>query len=112
MVCKSCEERREWMEKQIATARERTASKIARIRSLVNKVIGAEPSVDSTEHNTDSADSEQGSDNPGSTGTKQRTTVATKRTGTRKPKVENVGLENETTNTQAEASTTENAKAE
>ncbi|WP_312056854.1 hypothetical protein [Acinetobacter courvalinii] len=92
MVCKSCEERREWMEKQIATARERTAEKIARIRSLVNKVIGAEPGVDSTEHNIDSADSEQGSDNPGSTGTEQRAPVATKRAGRGKAKVENVGL--------------------
>lgn len=111
MVCKSCEERREWMGKQIATARERTAEKIARIRGFVNKVIGTEPGSDSTEHNPDSADSEQGSDNLGGTGTEQRTPVATKRTGRGKAKVENAGLDNETTSTQAETTGTENTKA-
>lgn len=71
MVCKSCEERREWMRVQYERAKERTAQKIANLRGLTNKVIGAERSSDSTEHNADSADSEQGSDNPGSIGTKQ-----------------------------------------
>lgn len=88
MVCKSCEERREWMVKQIERARERTAQKIASLRGLANKVIGTELSSDSTEHNTDSADSEQGSDNPSSTRTEQRTPVATKRAGRGKTKVE------------------------
>lgn len=78
MVCKSCEERREWMRVQYERAKERTAQKIASLRGLANKVIGAELGGNSTEHNTDSADSEQGSDNPSSTRTEQRTTVATK----------------------------------
>lgn len=88
MVCKSCEERREWMVKQIERARERTAQKIASLRGLANKVIGTELSSDSAEHNTDSASSEQGSDNLGSTGTEQRSHVATKRAGRGKTKVE------------------------
>ncbi|KXZ72155.1 hypothetical protein [Acinetobacter venetianus] len=85
MACKSCEERREWMVKQIERARERTAAAINRIRGIADKDSGAE-------HNTDSADSEQGSDNLGSAGTEQRTPVATKRAGRGKTKVENVGL--------------------
>ena len=100
MVCKSCEERREWMRVQYERAKERTAKAINRIRGIADKDSG-------TEHNTDSADSEQGSDNSDSTGTEQRTTVATKRAG-RSAKVENVGLDNETTNTQAETTDTEN----
>lgn len=108
MVCKSCEERREWIRVQYERAKERTAQKIASLRGLANKVIGTEQRADSTEHNIDSADSEQGSDNPSGTGTEQRTGVATKRTGRRKTQVENVGLDNETTNTQAEATGTEN----
>lgn len=105
MVCKSCEERREWMRVQYERARKRTAKAINRIRGIADKDSG-------TEHNTDSADSEQGPDNTGSTGTEQRTPDATKRTRDRTAKVENVGLENETTNTQAETTGTENAKAE
>ena len=75
------------------------------IRGIADKDSG-------TEHNTDSADSEQGSDNTGSVGTEQRTTVATKRAGRGKTKVENAGLDHETTNTQAETTGTENTKAE
>lgn len=105
MVCKSCEERREWMRVQYERAKERTAKAINRIRGIADKDSG-------TEHNTDSADSEQGSDNPGGTGTKQRTAVTTRRAGRGKAKVENVGLVNETTNTQAETTGTENTKAE
>lgn len=105
MVCKSCEERREWMRVQYERARKRTAKAINRIRGIADKDSG-------TEHNTDSADSEQGSDNPSGTGTEQRTPVATKRTRVRAAKVENVGLANETSNTQAETTGTENAKAE
>lgn len=105
MVCKSCEERREWMRVQYERAKERTAEAINRIRGIADKDSG-------TEHNTDSADSEQGSDNFGSTGTEQRTPVATHGTRVRTTKVENVGLDNETTNTQAETTGTENAKTE
>ena len=105
MVCKSCEERREWMRVQYERAKERTTKAINRIRGIADKDSG-------TEHNTNSADSEQGSDNPDSTGTEQRTTVATKRAGRRSTKVENVGLDNETTNTQAETTGTENTKTE
>ena len=82
MTCKSCEERREWMITQYERARERTAKAINRIRGIADKDIG-------TEHNTDSTDSKQGSDNPSSTGTEQRTPVATKRTGRRTAKIEN-----------------------
>lgn len=82
MVCKSCEERREWMRVQYERAKERKAQAIKRIRGIADKDSG-------TEHNTDSADSEQGSDNPSSTGTEQRTPVATKRTRVRTTKVEN-----------------------
>lgn len=85
MVCKSCEERREWMRVQYERARERTANAINRIRGIAGKDSG-------TEHNPDPADSKQGSDNPSSTGTEQRTTVATKRAGRRSTKVKNVGL--------------------
>lgn len=81
MVCKSCEERREWMRVQYERAKERTAKAINRIRGVANHDSG-------TEHNTDSADSEQGSDNPSSTRTEQRTPLATKRTGRGKTKVE------------------------
>lgn len=81
MVCKSCEERREWMRVQYERAKERTAAAINRIRGIADKDSG-------TEHNTDSAYSEQGSDNPNSTGTEQRTPTATKRAGRGKPKVE------------------------
>ena len=107
MGCKSCEERREWMRVQYERAKERTAKAINRIRGIADKDSG-------TEHNTDSADSEQGSDNPGGTGTEQRTPVTTKRAGRgrAKAKVENVGLVNETTNTQAETTGTENTKTE
>ena len=101
MGCKSCEERREWMRVQYERAKERTAKAINRIRGIADKDSG-------TEHNTDSADSEQGSDNPGGTGTEQRTPVTTKRAGRGKAKVENVGLVNETTNTQAETTGAEN----
>ena len=101
MVCKSCEERREWMRVQYERAKERTAKAINRIRGIADKDSGAE-------HNINSADSEQGSDNPSSTGTEQRTPVATKRAGRGETKVENVGLVNETTNTQAETTGTEN----
>jgi len=105
MVCKSCEERREWMRVQYERAKERTTKAINRIRGIADKDSG-------TEHSTDSADSKQGSDNSGSTGTEQRTTVATKRAGRGKTKVENVGLDNEATNTQAETASAENNKAE
>lgn len=101
MVCKSCEERREWMRVQYERAKERTAKAINRIRGIADKDSG-------TEHNTDSADSKQGSDNPSSTGTEQRTTVAAKRAGRGETKIKNVGLDNETTNTQAETTDTEN----
>ena len=89
------------MRVQYERAKERTTKAINRIRGIADKDSG-------TEHNTDSADSEQGSDNSDSTGTEQRTTVATKRAGRRSTKVENVGLDNETTNTQAETTGTEN----
>lgn len=112
MVCKSCEERREWMRVQYERAKERTAQKIANLRGLASKVIGAERSSDSTEHNADSAGRKEGSDNLSSTGTEQRTPIAAKRTGRGKTTVENVGLDNETTNTQAAATGTENSKAE
>lgn len=105
MACKSCEERREWMRVQYERAKERTAKAINRIRGIADKDSG-------TEHSTDSADSKQGSDNSGSIGTEQRTPVATKRTGRGKTKVENVGLDNETTNAQAETTGKENTKAE
>ncbi|PZT87774.1 MAG: hypothetical protein DI627_05890 [Acinetobacter sp.] len=82
MVCKSCEERREWMRVQYERAKERTAKAINRIRGIADEDSG-------TEHNTDSADSEQGSDNSGSTGTEQRTTATAKRTGRRTAKIEN-----------------------
>ena len=85
MVCKSCEERREWMRVQYERAKERTIKAINRIRGIADKDSG-------TEHNTDSANSKQGSDNSDSTGTEQRTTVATKRAGRRSTKVENIGL--------------------
>ena len=101
MVCKSCEERREWMRVQYERAKERTTKAINRIRGIADEDSG-------TEHNTDSANSKQGSDNTGSAGTEQRTTVATKRAGRRSTKVENVGLGNETSNTQAETTGTEN----
>lgn len=81
MVCKSCEERREWMRVQYERAKERTAKAINRIRGIADQDSG-------TEHNTDSADSEQGSDHIGSTGTEQRTPVAAKRAGRGKAKVE------------------------
>lgn len=89
------------MRVQYERARKRTAKAINRIRGIADKDSG-------TEHNTDSADSEQRSDNSGSTGTEQRTTVATKRAGRRGTKVENVGLDNETTNAQAETASAEN----
>lgn len=88
------------MRVQYERAKERTAKAINRIRGIADKDSG-------TEHNSDSADSEQGSDNFDSTGTEQRTTDATKRTGRGKTKVENVGLDNETTNAQAETTGTE-----
>lgn len=81
MVCKSCEERREWMRVQYERAKERTAKAINRIRRIADKDSG-------TEHNTDSAYSKQGSDNLSSTGTEQRSHVATKRAGRGKTKVE------------------------
>ncbi len=101
MTCAACEERREWMRVQYERAKERTAKAINRIRGIADKDSG-------TEHNTDSADSEQGSDNPGGTGTEQRTPVTTRRAGRGKAKVENVGLVNETTNTQAKTTGAEN----
>lgn len=101
MACKSCEERREWMRVQYERAKERTTKAINRIRGIADKDSG-------TEHKTDSANSKQGSDNSDSTGTEQRTTVATKRAGRGKTKVENVGLDNEATNTQAETTGAEN----
>ena len=105
MTCKSCEERREWIKQQYERAKERTAAAIKRIT-------GADAEDSGAEHNTDSADSEQGSDNSGSTRTEQRTPVAAKRAGRRSTKVENVGLNNEATNTQAETTGTENTRAE
>jgi len=85
MTCKSCEERREWIKQQYERAKERTAAAIKRIT-------GADAEDSGAEHNTDSADSEQGSDNSGSTRTEQRTPVTDKRTGRGKTKVENIGL--------------------
>ncbi len=82
MTCKSCEERREWIKQQYERAKERTAAAIKRIT-------GVDADNSSAEHNTDSADSEQGSDNSGSTGTEQRTTATAKRTGRRTAKIEN-----------------------
>ena len=76
MTCKSCEERREWIKQQYERAKERTAAAIKRIT-------GADAEDSGAEHNTDSAD------NSGSTGTEQRTPVATKRTGRRTAKIEN-----------------------
>ena len=105
MGCKSCEERREWMRVQYERAKERTAKAINRIRGIADKDSG-------TEHKTDSANSKQGSDNSDSTGTEQRTPVATKRAGRGKTKIKKVGLGNETSNTQAQTRGSENAKAE
>ena len=64
MVCKSCEERREWMRVQYERARKRTTKAINRIRGIADKDSGAE-------HNTDSAISTEGSGDTGSTGTEQ-----------------------------------------
>lgn len=89
MVCKSCEERREWMRVQYERAKERTAKAINRIRGIADKDSGTEQRADSTEHNIDSAGSKEGSDNLGNTRTEQRTPVATKRTRVRTTKVEN-----------------------
>ena len=64
MICAACEARRKWMKEQYERAKERTTKAINRIRGIADKDSG-------TEHNTDSADSEQGSDNTGSAGTEQ-----------------------------------------
>ena len=42
MVCKSCEERREWMRVQYERARKRTAKAINRIRGIADKDSGTE----------------------------------------------------------------------
>lgn len=82
MTCKSCEERREWMKQQYERAKARTVAAIKRITEADAEDSGAE-------HNTDSADSEQGPDHSGSSGAEQRTTATAKRTGRGKTKVEN-----------------------
>ncbi|WP_151976605.1 hypothetical protein [Acinetobacter soli] len=82
MTCKSCEERREWMKQQYERAKARTVAAIKRIT-------GADAEDSGAEHNTDSADSAQGSNHSGSTGAEQRTTATAKRTGRRSTKTEN-----------------------
>ncbi|WP_288384110.1 hypothetical protein [uncultured Acinetobacter sp.] len=82
MTCKSCEERREWMKQQYERAKARTVAAIKRIT-------GADAEDSGAEHNTDSADSEQGSDHSGSTGAEQRTAATAKRTGRRSTKIQN-----------------------
>ncbi|MCB8770162.1 hypothetical protein [Acinetobacter soli] len=64
MTCKSCEERREWMKQQYERAKARTVAAIKRIT-------GADAEDSGAEHNTDSADSTQGSDHSGSSGAEQ-----------------------------------------
>ena len=64
MTCQGCEARRKWMKEQYERSKERTTKAINRIRGIADKDSG-------TEHNTDSADSEQGSDNSGDAGTEQ-----------------------------------------
>lgn len=82
MTCKSCEERREWMKQQYERAKARTAAAIKRITGTNAEDSGAE-------HNTDSADTAQGSDHSGSSGAEQRTTATAKRTRRRTTKIEN-----------------------
>lgn len=64
MVCKSCEERREWIKQQYERAKERTAAAIKRIT-------GADAEDSGAEHNTDSAGGTEGSGDTGSAGTEQ-----------------------------------------
>lgn len=62
MACRGCEERRDWIKQQYQLFKERLQLRKQRNTTTVVTDSG-------TEHNTDSADSEQGSDNTGSTGT-------------------------------------------
>ncbi|HFX6218613.1 TPA: hypothetical protein ACIFCE_003341 [Acinetobacter baumannii] len=64
MACKGCEERREWIKQQYQLFKERLQLRKQRSTTSAHSDSGAK-------HNTDSADSEQGSDNPSSTGTEQ-----------------------------------------
>lgn len=61
----------------------------ARTVAAIKRITGADAEDSGAEHNTDPADSEQGSDHSGSTGAEQRTTATAKRTGRGKAKVEN-----------------------
>lgn len=64
MACKGCEERREWIKQQYQLFKERLQLRKQRSTSTVITDSRAE-------HNTDSAGSEQGSGDIGSTGTEQ-----------------------------------------
>ncbi|ELX6101085.1 hypothetical protein ACTZ9G_003243 [Acinetobacter baumannii] len=64
MACKGCEERREWIKQQFELFKERLQLRKQRNTTVAHSDSGAE-------HNTDSAGSEQGSGDIGSTGTEQ-----------------------------------------
>ncbi|MEI1709715.1 hypothetical protein V8Q18_09210 [Acinetobacter baumannii] len=64
MACKGCEERREWIKQQYQLFKERLQLRKQRNTTVAHSDSGAE-------HKTDSAGSEQGSGDTGSTGTEQ-----------------------------------------
>lgn len=59
MACKGCEERREWIKEQYELFKQR-------LRMLKQRSVGTTQQDSRAEHNTYSAGSAQGSDNPSS----------------------------------------------
>ncbi|HEI8439809.1 TPA: hypothetical protein SLF30_000469 [Acinetobacter baumannii] len=59
MACKGCEERREWIKEQYEVFKQR-------VRMLKQRSVGTTQQDSGTKHNTDSAGSTEGSDNPSS----------------------------------------------
>lgn len=59
MACKGCEERREWIKEQYEQFKQR-------VRMLKQRSVGIAQQDSRAEHNTDSAGSAQGPDNPSS----------------------------------------------
>jgi len=59
MACKGCEERREWIKEQYELFKQR-------VRMLKQRSTRTTQQDSGAEHNTDSASSAQGSDNPSS----------------------------------------------
>lgn len=64
MACKGCEERRDWIKQQFELFKERLQLRKQRSTTAAHSDSGAE-------YKTDSANSEQGSGDIGSTGTEQ-----------------------------------------